>query len=122
MCVLLNVTREKAHAVKLAESFDGIELLVDLMQMFRDKKQIFVLSCELLCRLAGGSQKIKSDCAKAEMRKRLEGIMHIMQRKGKIESKINFVSKKTEETKSSPSPMGLTTPIEHMTQLMKMLD
>ncbi len=90
------------------------------MQMFRDKKHIFVICCELLCRLAGGSQKIKTDCSKAEMRKRLEGIMHIMQRKGKIETKINFVSKK--EAKCSPSPIGLSTPMEHMMQLMKMLD
>jgi hypothetical protein len=123
--VLLNVTKERGHAVKLAESFDGTELLVDLMQMFRDKKQIFVLSCELLSRLVGGNSRIKVDCNKLEMKKRLDGIFHIMQRKGKLESKVNFISSKKDTAtaaSNSPCPVGLTTPLEHMTVLMSMLE
>ncbi len=123
LSVLLNVTKEKSHAIILAESFDGTELLVDLMQMFRDKKQIFVLSCELLSRLAAGNAKIRTECNKSEMKKRLEGIHHIMQRKGKLETKVSIISKKESvHISSSPCPVGLTTPLEHMSILMSMIN
>lgn len=59
LSVLINVTKDKAHAAALAHNGDTTDLLVDLMQMFRDKKDIFGLSCELLGRLVTSQDDIK---------------------------------------------------------------
>lgn len=59
MIVLLNVARHPSLASSVAQSSDATDVLVDLMQMFRDKKSIFCLSCELLGRLAAASEAIK---------------------------------------------------------------
>jgi hypothetical protein len=44
---------------ELAHNGNTTELLVDLMQMFRDKSAIFNLSCELLIRLTKCQPQIK---------------------------------------------------------------
>ena len=41
------------------DSADAADTLVDLMQMFRDKKNIFGNASELLCRLISASTAIK---------------------------------------------------------------
>ena len=43
----------------MADSSEAADTLVDLMQMFRDKKNIFGRASELLCRLISASAKIK---------------------------------------------------------------
>jgi hypothetical protein len=43
----------------VADSSEAADTLVDLMQMFRDKKNIFGRASELLCRLISASAKIK---------------------------------------------------------------
>jgi len=59
LVVLLNVARHDQLAAFVAQSSDSTDVLVDLMQMFRDKKPIFCLSCELLGRLAAASATTK---------------------------------------------------------------
>ena len=51
LVVLLNVGRHNHLAIFIAKEKDSSDVLLDLMQMFRDKKSIFCLACELLCRL-----------------------------------------------------------------------
>ena len=57
--VLLNVVRHTELAVKVAIDFDGTDVVVDLMQMFRDKGTIFNSSCELLSCMVASSPVIK---------------------------------------------------------------
>jgi hypothetical protein len=57
--VLLNVARHDEFASVVADSSEAADTLVDLMQMFRDKKNIFGRASELLCRLISASAKIK---------------------------------------------------------------
>ncbi len=57
--ILLNVVRHDELAVKVAVDFDGTEVVVDLMQMFRDKPEVFSLSCELLSCMVKASTSIK---------------------------------------------------------------
>jgi hypothetical protein len=57
--VLINVTKDETLAEKVVHNGDTTELLVDLMQMFRDKKIIFNLSCELLTRFLFAQHGIK---------------------------------------------------------------
>ena len=61
LVVLLNVARHTQLAAFVAQSSDSTDVLVDLMQMFRDKQPIFSLSCELLGRLAAASEVTKVD-------------------------------------------------------------
>jgi len=56
---LINVTKDENLAEKVVHNGDTTELLVDLMQMFRDKKIIFNLSCELLTRFVFAQNDIK---------------------------------------------------------------
>lgn len=53
--MLLNVGRHAHLAAVLALAPDSTDALVDLMQMFRDKKKIFVLAAELLNRLVNAN-------------------------------------------------------------------
>jgi hypothetical protein len=57
--VLLNVGRQQHLAASLAKAPDSTDALVDLMQMFRDKKQLFILASELLARLVDASPATK---------------------------------------------------------------
>ena len=59
MVVLLNVARHKELTAIVAESGEAVDTLVDLMQMFRDKKPIFGRAAELLCRLVIASPSVK---------------------------------------------------------------
>jgi hypothetical protein len=51
LSVLLNTTCHYGSCVLLAEEQDAVDLLVDLLQMFRDIRSIFCLTSEILCRL-----------------------------------------------------------------------
>ena len=91
LVVLLNVGRHDHLAPLVATSDESTDVLVDLMQMFRDKRSIFCLSCELLCRLVTASAKTKSICNSADFRKRLDGMLHIMERKQRLDAKLKSV-------------------------------
>lgn len=57
--MLINVTKDEQMAKEVAHNGDTTELLVDLMQMFRDKKIIFNQSCVLLTRFISSHDSIK---------------------------------------------------------------
>ena len=59
LIVLLNVGRHVHLASILARATDSTDALIDLMQMFRDKKSIFILASELLARLIDASPETK---------------------------------------------------------------
>lgn len=59
LVVLLNVARHEHLAARVALAEDSTESLVDLMQMFRDKKALFILATELLARLVHASEASK---------------------------------------------------------------
>jgi len=90
LVVLLHVARhhDLAPAVAASSAAEAADTLVDLMQMFRDKKPIFGKASELLCRLIAANKDIKSTCASADYRKRLDGILHIVERKHRLEAKV----------------------------------
>jgi abnormal spindle-like microcephaly-associated protein len=48
LVVLLNVGRHKALAPNVAEGDDCTDILIDLMQMFRDKRSIFCLAGNII--------------------------------------------------------------------------
>lgn len=92
LVVLLNVARHHHLAASLATVPESTDALVDLLQMFRDKNSIFLLTAELLTRLAYSSSATRDTCNKAVYRKRLEGIQHILERKFRLEMKIHTAS------------------------------
>lgn len=57
--ILLNVVRHHNLAIAVAVDFDGTDVVVDLMQMFRDKDVVFNSSCELLGCMVRASDVIK---------------------------------------------------------------
>ena len=57
--MLLNVGRQPHLAAIIAQAPDSTDALVDLMQMFRDKKSIFILASELLTRLVNADVNSK---------------------------------------------------------------
>lgn len=50
----------------VAAAHDAAETLIDLMQMFRDKADIFCLASELLCRIVQADKKTKVFVINAE--------------------------------------------------------
>ena len=57
--VLLQVSRHATAAAGIAEARDATDTTIDLLQLFRDKKSVFCLACELLCRLVHASNYAK---------------------------------------------------------------
>lgn len=60
LVVLLNVARHDHLAGALTDSIDdAADAVVDLMQMFRDKRSIFILAGELLARCINANNSFK---------------------------------------------------------------
>ena len=95
LLVLLNVSRRGNLAFQVALTPSAADILVDLMQMFRDKTLIFGFSCELLCRLCASNTDIKALCNSFEYRKRLDGIAHILERKHHLENRVANIGSTT---------------------------
>lgn len=104
LVVLLNVGRRDHLASIVAEAPEATEVLVDLMQMFRDKSSIFCLACELLCRLVSASDNVKSIVNSSESRKRIDGLLQIMERKKRLDTKVKSLNsgKTTEVANLTP--------------------
>lgn len=81
LIVLLNAGRHMHLAPVMSTAPEATEILLDLLQTFRDKKPIFVLSTELLCRLVHCSPAIKEQCNSPLYRKRIDAIHAIVKRK-----------------------------------------
>ena len=108
LVVLLNVGRHAHLAPLVASSEESTDVLVDLMQMFRDKRSVFCLSCELLCRLVVASEKTKSVCNSQEFRKRLDGMLHILERRLRLDARLkSVISSKPPGQRSPFSPLLL---------------
>ena len=101
LIVLLNVGRHGHLAASVAEVPDAAEALIDLMQMFRDKKNVFILATELLSRLVHASTDVKDLCNTALYRKRIDGIRHIIERKHRLEVRVSAVSSKVPKVQAS---------------------
>lgn len=139
MIVLLNVARHPSLASSVAQCSDATDVLVDLMQMFRDKKSIFCLSCELLGRLAAASEAIKvsnrltatsadnlplcsthsshfsllprssqlqNTCNTTDYRKRLDGILSIIERKHRLDARVKNIGGGKAAVEFVGSPKG----------------
>lgn len=90
LLVLLNVCRYPALAAYMGEDGDGSspsEILIDLMQMFRDKQDVFKLSTHLLGTLVECSAHARTVCLIEGNKRRLDGIFQILERKQRIETK-----------------------------------
>lgn len=94
----MNVGRHDHLAPFLAGCPDASDALVDLLQMFRDKKPLFILAAELLTRLVNSSEAVKTVCNQPVYRKRLEGILHIIERKQRLESRVRSLGESTQRT------------------------
>lgn len=106
LIVLLNVGRHDHLASSLAACSDSTDALIDLLQMFRDKKALFILAAELLTRLVNSSTTVKAACNQPVYRKRLEGILHIIERKQRLESRVRSLG----ETQRLAAMHGMGSP------------
>jgi hypothetical protein len=148
--VLLNVTTDPRLTIALAHNGNTTELLVDLMQMFRDKSVIFNLSCELLTRLMKSQSQIKVtppplavcffrttqssspflqvECRSADMKKRLDGILHILERKHRLDMRVKTINNSSQQqphSRKSPNSfqtISIATPFSLMQQFMRVLN
>lgn len=93
---LLNVARydELAYFVSQGDN-SSIATIVDLLQMFRDKKAVFSDACELMCRIVSADATAKAMCASpSETFKRIAAISQIIESKFKIESRLKAIADK----------------------------
>lgn len=121
--ILLNVCRDNNLAIAVAKTPESSEVLMDVMQMFRDKKHIFCLSCKLLCRFVSSISETKQLYSTGEYRKRLDGILHIIERKHRLEARVSSVGLDARTQGSSPketAPSG--SPIDAIRNLLFLLD
>lgn len=90
--ILLNVARHSDLAVLIAVEFDATDVVVDLLQMFRDKHTVFNLACELLSCMVQANEVVKELCNGSELRKRLDSIQHILERKSRLDARVQGVT------------------------------
>jgi hypothetical protein len=88
LVIVLNVARHNDLAPQVAAAEHSADVLIDLMQMFRDKKAIFGLASELLCRLIVACPATKQQMHQADCRKRLDSILTLVERKHRLEEKV----------------------------------
>lgn len=81
-----------------AEANVVAEIIVDVMQNFRDKRAVFSLAVGLLHRLSDRNADIRCACATPEIKRRIEGVLHIVRQKGKFNEKNGW--------KPPPAPKG----------------
>ena len=59
LAVIHNVAKHAQLANFVAKAENAADTLIDLMQMFRDKKSIFCQSCEILCNLIAADEEMQ---------------------------------------------------------------
>merc|ERR1711871_806508 len=129
LVILLHVARYEQFAPVVAAADNSTEVVIHLMQMFRDKGQIFCLSCELLCRLVEANDGSKNACNYSTSRKCLDGILHIIESKHRLQSRVSaVVAKKGVVENACISPKGKAKylaseePVNCIRHLMYLLD
>ena len=129
LVILLHVARHEELAPVVASAEHSTEVVIHLMQMFRDKGQIFCLSCELLCRLVVASENTKCECNSTTSRKCLEGILHIIETKHRLQSRVSavvaknktFVDNACVSPKGKPKYLASEEPVNCVRHLMGLL-
>jgi len=82
---ILNNLSHHPHLVNaVAQSQGTVEILMDMMQFFRDKEETFLPATGLVYKLAQNEVAIKAQLQTPEMTKRLKGILSILIRKHKL--------------------------------------
>lgn len=61
LCVVLNVTYHNDLCNTIADEEESVDLLVDVLQMFRDIGPVFCLAAEALCRLIESHKQLKDE-------------------------------------------------------------
>ena len=77
---LMNVARH-AFLLNSIATKNSVEILLDLIQMFRDKESIFPIAVPLTERIVFSHKKFLVQCGSKENTKRLRGIIALCQRK-----------------------------------------
>jgi abnormal spindle-like microcephaly-associated protein len=74
LLILQNVSRHK-HLLEHVASSKATELFLDLVQMLRDKQDLFIIAVTLLSRVARANDDCKQICSKSESMKRLNHVL-----------------------------------------------
>ena len=125
LVILLHVARHNQFACFVAKGNDATDVVIHLMQMFRDRAEIFGLSCELLCRLVEADVLIKNHCNKPDSRKCLDGIRNIIETKHKLNARVQNLKTKTMLTspiKGKGKYLASAEPVHCMRHLMGLLN
>jgi abnormal spindle-like microcephaly-associated protein len=90
LSTLRHVSREPRLVAYVSEPAEAVEVLVDLLQMFRDKEQTFLLAVSVLglvCKYKAKTIAKREEWMCADVEKRLQSIAQLLTRKHEIEQK-----------------------------------
>ena len=83
-----HIAAKKTFGCQVAQVDEAIEILLDILQLFRDKKVVFISACNVLHACVRTSSNARSKCEGSDFRKRLDGIRLIMDRKARLDSRL----------------------------------
>jgi hypothetical protein len=83
-----HIAAKKSFGCQVAQVEESIEILLDILQLFRDKKEVFVSACNVLHACVRISSSARRECDTPDFRKRLDGIRLIMERKARLDSRL----------------------------------
>lgn len=118
--ILLCMWNVAQHDVALPSlaTLTGVEVFLDLIQMFRDKDQVFCLAVYLLERVAHGSIEFQHVCSTRENMKRLRAVHSLCVRKLSLSS--GYTTSTRSSTRSGLNP-SLKEGVRMLQKVIKMV-
>eukprot|EP01031_Cornospumella_fuschlensis_P027677 gene27677-33426_t len=114
LIVLQNASRHEHLAREMGKAPYVLDILLDLLQTYRDKHTLFLLGGGLLLRLCVCSDELRQACMGAGVLKRIQGIYMVVKRRG-VGAVGGTASKKAAEDKEQ-DPLQL---LEQILALLK---
>eukprot|EP00617_Octactis_speculum_P013960 CAMPEP_0185752224 /NCGR_PEP_ID=MMETSP1174-20130828/11031_1 /TAXON_ID=35687 /ORGANISM="Dictyocha speculum, Strain CCMP1381" /LENGTH=341 /DNA_ID=CAMNT_0028429585 /DNA_START=115 /DNA_END=1140 /DNA_ORIENTATION=+ len=104
LLILKNVTRLHHLVPPGMEMIGGakagklVEILVDIVQNFRDKESVFVVAVGLVSDLASRNRGVLTVCRSPEVRRRVTGVLVILERVTRVRTRKSSVGHKKHDT------------------------
>ncbi|KAI8771163.1 abnormal spindle microcephaly-associated protein [Biomphalaria glabrata] len=110
ICILLNLAKCERTLNDVLQSDDNISVLLDMLQIYRDKGPIFLNTCMLLGILGLNEHRKQRIVQHPQLVERLQSIYALTQRKHKASQTRELAKVKQAALKSCNSSLLLTTP------------
>ena len=120
--ILNNVSQHSHFLDYLFQCEGSVDVLSDLLQMFRDKHDVFALSCGILLAFSKDLSKAAAMVSNKDVMRRLKGVLSIMQSKQSMENLRNKPASSSSRAGSSSSGTSAGSALKSLNELVCRLE